>query len=70
MVDIQNYSRRHINAIVQLGSDARPWKFSWFYCHHESAKRPEAWSLMRLLARRQPEPWLYIGDFNEILSNA
>jgi hypothetical protein len=30
-VDIQNSSRKHINAVVKLSHNARPWKFIGFY---------------------------------------
>lgn len=31
------------------------------------AKRHEAWALLRYLSRMGPDPWLCVGDFNEIL---
>ena len=36
---IQNYSRRHINAIISVGREGTKWKFSGFYGHLEAAKR-------------------------------
>jgi hypothetical protein len=27
----------------------------------------EAWSLLKFLANLQPEPWVVMGDFNEVL---
>lgn len=41
-VDIQNYSRRHINATITQMSDGIEWKFTGFYEHPEVAKRKEA----------------------------
>jgi hypothetical protein len=67
-VVIQNYSRRHINAIVNLGKDGLPWKFSGFYGHPVAAKRHESWELLRHLCNLEPMPWLCVGDFNEIVN--
>jgi hypothetical protein len=30
-IEIQNYSHRHINAIVSMGRDGTEWKFSGIY---------------------------------------
>jgi exonuclease III len=66
-VSIQNYSRRHINVVVTNGRLGNTWKFMGFYGHLDTAKRKEAWDLLRHLSHFQPLPWLCIGDFNEIL---
>jgi hypothetical protein len=68
IIDIQNYSQRHINGIIQNQNYATPWKFTWFYEHPDVNKRQEAWSLLQFLARLTPEPWLCIGNFNEVLT--
>ncbi|XP_059436384.1 uncharacterized protein LOC132169351 [Corylus avellana] len=65
-VDIQNYSRRYINAVVKLGDCLHPWKFTGFYGHPEVGRQKESWSLLKLLRSFQPEAWLCVGDFNEI----
>jgi endonuclease/exonuclease/phosphatase family metal-dependent hydrolase len=67
-VTIQNYSLQHINATIQHHSDVFQWKLTCFYGHPEVAKRHEAWALLIFLSRMSPEPWLCVGDFNEILS--
>jgi exonuclease III len=66
-VEIQNYSCRHINAIVRSKPDGGSWKFTGFYGHPDASKRNEAWALLRHLAPMDPEPWMCVGDFNEIL---
>jgi len=68
-VEIQNYSRRHINAVIQRRAGEMYWKLTGFYGHPETARRPEAWALLRHLSLLSPMPWLCLGDFNEILSN-
>jgi hypothetical protein len=68
-VQIQNYSRRHINAVINSGSVGEEWKFTGFYGHPDVIHRPASWALLHHLSEFAPEPWLCVGDFNEILSN-
>jgi exonuclease III len=51
LVDIQNYCIWHINKSVREGT---AWKFTGFYGHPETAKREEAWSLLRHLSQLLP----------------
>jgi hypothetical protein len=67
-VEIQNFSRRHINAVIQRFPDDLVWKFTGFYGHPEVGRRGESWALLRHLATLSPVPWLCLGDFNEIIS--
>jgi hypothetical protein len=67
-VEIQNFSCRHINAIIKLRSGETSWKFSGFYGHPDASKRMQAWSLLRHLSNLDPVPWLCSKDFNEITS--
>ncbi|XP_059431636.1 uncharacterized protein LOC132165159 [Corylus avellana] len=70
VVDIQNYSQRHINGIIQSPNSNVQWKLTGFYGHPEVTKRHEAWELLKVLSRLPPTPWICIGDFNEVISNA
>jgi hypothetical protein len=65
-LEIQNYSRRHINAIVRRSDDGPRWKLTCFYGDPDSAKRKEAWALLKHLKTFSPDAWLCVGDFNEI----
>lgn len=65
---IQNFSRRHINAMVWCKPGAPPWKLIGFYGHPKAAKRGESWALLRHLSKLNLVPWLCLGDFNEITS--
>jgi hypothetical protein len=67
-VEIQNFSRRHINAVVRCKLDAPLWMLTGFYRHPEAAKRGEPWALLRHLSKLNSAPWLCLGDFNEITS--
>jgi hypothetical protein len=67
-VTIQNYSRRHINAVVKSEGRGMEWKLTCFYGHPEVAKRRESWALLKHLSLIDPIPWLCVGDYNEILN--
>jgi hypothetical protein len=65
-VEIQNYSRRHINAIVTNGEVDISWKLTGFYGHPDWTKQHESWALLNYLQSFAPLPWLCVRDFNEI----
>jgi hypothetical protein len=44
------------------------WKLTYFYGHPVIAKRHESWALIEHLKQFQPQPWVYIDDFNGILT--
>jgi hypothetical protein len=67
VMEIINFSRRHIYAKVLTAGRGLPWKLTSFYGHLEASKRHEAWSLLRFLASLTPSPWVCVGDFNELL---
>jgi hypothetical protein len=69
-VEIENYSRRHVNALVKTEINGGTWKLTGFYGHPEVGKRHEAWNLLRYLHTTSPNSWLCIGDFNEITEDA
>jgi exonuclease III len=41
-VSIQNFSRRHINGVIENLGGVENWKFTGFYGHPDAAKRHEA----------------------------
>lgn len=70
-VEIQNFSRRHINAIIHPDDvNGSPWKFTGFYGHLDATKRSEGWSLLCHLSTLEPIPWLCFEDYNEILATS
>lgn len=68
-VEIQNFSRRHINATITM-EGGKPWKLTGFYGHPDWTKRHDALALLSHLKHYQPIPWLCLGDFNEILDQS
>jgi exonuclease III len=68
LLEVQNYTRRHINAIVHDSAAGEPWKLTCFYGHPVTAKRHESWALLEHLKLFQPILWVCIGDFNEVLT--
>jgi hypothetical protein len=70
-IEIQNFSRRHINIIVRSYlSGITPWKLTGFYGHPVANKRDEGWSILRHISTLEPGPWICLGDFNEILNES
>ena len=68
MLEIQNYSRWHINAVVKEDNDNVKWKLTGFYRQPDWTKKQESWDLLCHLRMFQLGPWLCCGDFNEILA--
>ncbi|XP_059458269.1 uncharacterized protein LOC132187853 [Corylus avellana] len=66
LLEIQNYSRMHINAVVKTVEGTSGWKLTGFYGQPDWTKRHESWALLRHLKQFSPFPWLCIGDYNEI----
>jgi hypothetical protein len=48
-LEIQNFTRRHINAIVKEADREVSWKLTCFYGHSVAAKRHESWALLEHL---------------------
>jgi hypothetical protein len=69
-LEIFNYSRQHINAIIRNEDGSPSWKFTGFYGNPNPVKCSESWDLLRVLKNFQPSAWLCAGDFNEILEQA
>ena len=66
-VDVQTYSPRHIDAIVTEEQGNKKWRFTGFYGNPETSKREESWKPLEQLSRSCDLPWVYMGDFNEIM---
>jgi hypothetical protein len=67
VVEIQNYTRKHISAVVYFSDRSKSWRLTGFYGNPDWTKRYESWTLLRHLKLYEPDAWLCIGDFNEII---
>ena len=70
MVDVQTFGPWHINAEVGGADGSRKWRFTRFYGQPDMSKREETWRILERLGTSNSLPWLCIGDFNEIVSDA
>jgi hypothetical protein len=60
-LEIYNFSRRHINAIVKDYDGNPQWKLTGYYGHPESSKCAKSWALLQHLKTYQPISWLCLG---------
>ncbi|CAM8914255.1 unnamed protein product [Rhodiola kirilowii] len=63
-VVLKSYSRNHIDAWV---GEYDGFRMTLFYGNPEMGRREETWDLLRSLKQDENQPWLVLGDFNEIL---
>jgi hypothetical protein len=69
-LNIQNFTRRHINAEVRIPGSDQWWYLTCFYGHPVLAKRHESWALLNHLQSFCRGAWLCCGDFNEIVEHS
>ena len=67
-VEIQGYSRNHIDTVVTDLDSNFKWHITGFYRNSETHCRKESWDLLRSLNQKYQFPWLCFGDFNEMVS--
>ncbi|XP_038708495.1 uncharacterized protein LOC120003549 [Tripterygium wilfordii] len=66
-VTIKNFSRYHIDAVVENFGGGCPWRFTGVYGESVADLRFNFWKIMQTLSSVINLPWLCAGDFNEIL---
>ena len=54
------------HAVINKDSD-NEWRLTGFYGEPETARRAEKWDQLRYLNSHSNTPWLWVGDFNEII---
>ncbi|KAL0456837.1 UNVERIFIED_CONTAM: putative mitochondrial protein [Sesamum latifolium] len=69
-VQLQSFSRYHIDVSIKLEESEEWWRFSGVYGEPDSHKREVFWSLLRRLHSQSVRPWLCTSDFNEILEHS
>lgn len=60
----------HVDALVYGGSNIGEWHLAGFFGKPNTSLRLESWRLLTSYCGVSLLPWLVIGDFNEIISNA
>lgn len=66
MVSITSYSSNHIDAQMTVAGHPSQWRFTGFYGHPERHRRKDSWNLLEDLSPQSNQPWLLMGDFNDI----
>ncbi len=69
-VTFQNFSHRHINALVFSEEHDFHWTLTGFYRNPEVCKRRESWDLLQHLASLSTDSWMCCADFNEIMADS
>lgn len=57
----------YIDVVVHEGLRNADWRYTYFYGWPEVQNIHLSWSLLSTLMTNSELPWLYIGDFNEVL---
>ncbi|XP_062088399.1 uncharacterized protein LOC133794966 [Humulus lupulus] len=70
MISVQSSSYNHISCFISFDNQHLSWHFSGFYGHPAVSNRHMTWELLQHLRIIAHGPWLVMGDFNEVLSQA
>jgi hypothetical protein len=68
-ISINNYSRFYIDGDISDGAGVS-WSFTGFYGDPVTTNRVRSWQLLRCLHSQRSNPWLVMGDFNEIVDQS
>ncbi|KAA3488484.1 reverse transcriptase [Gossypium australe] len=66
-INLQSFSKRHIDVIIEDSEKGSRWRFTGFYGSPYMQDRNESWDLSRNLRNTEELPWLVCRDFNEIM---
>lgn len=66
-ISISSYSSSHIDALI-TDNIGKIWHFTGFYDNPSTFSRHASWNLLRCLFSQWSGPWIFAGDFNEIIS--
>ena len=65
-VAVKSLSKYHIDALVQEEGGVE-WRMTGVYGEQKTEEKGRTWRLLRILNNQYANPWLCLGDFNEIL---
>ena len=66
-LEIKSYGNHHIDAIVSETNSNFKWRIIRFYGHPQAHLRQFSSDLLAYLKDQYQLPWIFFGDFNEIL---
>jgi hypothetical protein len=66
-LDILGYSEYHIDASIE-GNVETPWRLTCVYEEARASERYRTWDTMKGIGSISDVPWLFLGDFNEVLN--
>ncbi|KAL0357699.1 UNVERIFIED_CONTAM: hypothetical protein Scaly_1455600 [Sesamum calycinum] len=69
-VQLQSFSRYHVDASVITEGSEECWRFTGVYGKPDASKRSEFWHLFCRLSQQSVRLWLCAVDFNEILEHS
>lgn len=66
-ISISSYSMHHID--LSIRDENGDWRVTGFYGHLNRGRRHITRNLLRQLANLNNQPWMVIGDFNDLLTS-
>ncbi|KAG5524194.1 hypothetical protein RHGRI_031004 [Rhododendron griersonianum] len=69
-IDIDNSTKNIVHSVISEKSNSAVWATSFIYGCPNKDGRDQVWEDLRCIGRSEFLPWLFIGDFNEILSTS
>ena len=57
-VNIINYTKWHVSALIQEKENGPTWQFTGFYGHPDTGKRDSSWQLLKMLKPTNSIAWL------------
>jgi hypothetical protein len=56
-----------VDVQIQENPSDPPWRFSFIYGEPRVEDRKQMWELLQRIKDRVPDPWIVMGDFNEVM---
>ncbi|KAK9684875.1 hypothetical protein RND81_10G239000 [Saponaria officinalis] len=63
--ELRSMAQHYMDFTIHFGD--HQWRLTSFYGWPEVSNHHLSWQLLRLLARQSTDPWVCLGDFNEVL---
>ena len=63
---VEDSSKYYVDVCIDKNTE-QEWRFTGFYGEPETLRRSEAWDSLHRSNHHPNTPWLYVGDFNELV---